>query len=598
MCVQAQDSTKNENKKDETVPVEAPPEKKDVFSPPSFSGQGTSSPTEVPANAVDVGSYDDYVNRQKKYAYNPYDTLKPYIASSVYMPIIPWNKGLTTSSTVLDTNFYRLSAQKQSDLGAVAVLDAWRQETRVFSVPFQLEGVEEIYLSRYFDLPADIQQQTKQLYLYFEGIAWHAELRLNGKFLAINDKPFAPWVVQLRTDWLRAEDNLLELSLSVGEGGTGYPQPFLGIYRPVYIFQEQQLAKAKAAVMPEVEEAAGRVAIVAPYYHLHHYVFNKFEAIRTLIHAYRAGVKHLYFMYEPDREMKLLCKEMGFTMVKRLREGQQVCWLNAYPYHPRHFPFTERFWLDLDGYRSPHYGSFYAYSLKDVHVSRKPLPLLYILGLLIPLLALFVVKLLNPKFFYSFPEILLRPRLQLDRFMEAIAGNQGMGLILQILRVLILAITFSLFIDYIHTNNQWHILRPFNPNGILQLVFGERGSFSGYFLKILIIISLWTMLKGLVYRSLSGLFKIHQLYAGMENIELLGSYPLIFLLPLPLLFLTFAPPHLHGFLLYIQALLLILYLLRQMYVAYTGMEKLFKFSFSVKVLYMLLAILLPYLVCF
>lgn len=606
--LQAQDSIA---KKKDAAPVANPEPKKEenkdpksVLSPPTFSGSGQPTTTPPPTQPyIVVGSYDDYANKTKKnYNYSPTftDTVKPFIANATYLPIIEWNKGeeeLTDKLANSDVSNYRPTNSKKTGVQAIAILDAWKEESRVFSVPFQLEGLDELHLSRYFDISEADKSQSPNLYLYFEGIAWRTEVKLNGKFLGLNEDAFRPWIIPLNPAWLRADDNLLELTLLNGEGKTFYPTSFLGIFRPVYILNQSQVDKMKYPATHILKHTNDTVAIFTPYYNKHRYIFDKLQAVSVLQHARKQGIQHLYFLYPPDRELRTLCKDLGFQEVEQLNPNQLVCWLNTYPYNAINFPFSEHFWLDKDGYRTEHYGSYYPYNPKEVWVNTRNVQPLYVLMLLFPLIGIFLVKLLNPNFFYALPDILIKPRLQLDRFMEVTAGNQGLAFILQLMRIVILSISLSLLIDYIHSNNQWQVLKGFNENNLVKLVFSAKNVFIGYLLKSMVLISIWTIVKYLTFRILSNLFRILHLSDGMTNIELLGAYPLLFLVPIPLIFLSFASHEWHSFILGVEITVIALYLLRQMYVCYVGMEKMFRFSFSVKVLYILVAVLLPYIIC-
>lgn len=572
--------------------------------PPAEPATPSSPAPQTPATPyIITGSIDNYspanpgnYNKYKNYQ----DTVKPYIADPSVMEIISWDMPVVgEESSTQDTLLFSVKpviTQKENQ-NVISSLDSWKEETRVFSIPFQIDKVSNLRLSRFFNFPGEIKEGQK-LYLYFEGIASRTELKLNGKFLGINPNPFKPWIVPLNTEWLRKESNLLEVSLSFGESARFFPKQFLGIFRPVYILNQEQLAEINRPVMESVPETKEKVAVFTPYYNEHRYIFDKFQAVRTLAHAPKNGLKYIYFLLPPDRELKLLCKELGLIQVEKLTPGQTVCWLNSYPYEPSSFPFSEKFWLDQNGYRTQNYGSYTTFDVRKAGIEKRPVTPLFAFLVFFPLLGVFLLKLLNPKFFNTLPEILLKPRLQIERFIEAVAGNQGLSYILQVLRILMISITLALVVDYIHRNNQWHITGLAGNNALIKVFFIQKSTFFNYLLKSILLVSSWAAFRWVIIRTLSNLFNIYNMYEGLTNLELVASYPLILIINLPLVFLAFLSggDGWHNIILSVQVILLMLYILRQVYVCFVGMGRLFKFSTSVKIIYIALSVCLPYLI--
>lgn len=563
----------------------------------STTPQSTASP--IPSNAIYVGSADNYNNNYRRYT-APTDTIVKYIANAQPLKVVRWDApaigevARDNVDTMLRVVKPVIDAAKKWDV--VASFDAWREESRSFSVPFQIDNISQLQLSRYFDLPK-VSQSDEKLYLYFEGIAWRAELKLNGKFLGINETPFKPWVIPLNINWLRVRDNLLEISLSGGKQFSLYPKSFLGIFRPVYIVNERQLARLMQKDLPQVVTTYQKVAIFAPYYPDRGFVFDKFDALRALLPAWKAGVKYVYFIFPPDKELTQLCKELGFTQVQKLQQGQSVCWLNSYPYETTQFPYTELFWLDNKMYRTQHYGMFYPFGKVTTPPHQHAPSFVFTLLILFPALGLFLVKLFNQRFFYNLGDVLMRPRLQIDRFIEATAGNQGLMFVLQGIRVIILSLTVSLLVKYVHDHNQWQLLTILNTGGILKSIFGVKGAFASYFLKSVAMVSIWAFTRSLLIRFLGRLFRIYNMFEGLTNLELIGAYPVLFVLPMALIFATFASEKWQTLLLTLQYIVWAFYIGRQIYISYIGMERLFKFSSVVKWLYIIVGILLPYVVC-
>ena len=83
----------------------------------------------------------------------------------------------------------------------------------------------------------------------------------------------------------------------------------------------------------------------------------------------------------------------------------------------------------------------------------------------------------------------------------------------------------------------------------------------------------------------------------MLNLNVVGAFPLIWVMGLPGAFLLFSD-HIGqrsswaGILI---GILLVIYLIRQLYISYLGLEKLFAFSSGIKILYICGFNILPYL---
>ncbi len=624
ICVQtlhAQDSTANKKPKEssavEAAKPDAPktetpktePPKGDAavnnpMNPPTFSGQ-PQTPASQPYIVISKEEYEKEYRPERIIREimpgSRRDTLPPkYIADASYLPIVTWETpAVGTAPTETDSNMSvvkpTILTSQRSDV--LVELSTWKQESKIFSIPVKFKDKKEVHLSRYFNLPTS-PKNYKKLYLYFEGIAWRSEVKLNGKFLGINENPFQAWAIPIDAAWLREEDNYLEVSLSTNAKQTPFfPTPFLGVFRAAYIIDEAQLAQIRKPILTEVPKTKEKVAIYAPYFYEHDYEFDKFSAVNVLLHAKRAGISYIHFLFPPDKELQRLCQEMEFISVKKLEKGQPVAWLNKYPYQAENFPFTEQFWLDEKGLRTINYQLVAPYDTALVFAAKKEVSPFFAFWVLFPLLGMFFIKILNAKFFTSFLDVLISPRLAIDKFMESTSGNRGLLIILQVIRVMIVAVCLALLADYVQSNNQWHILRTLGGNGIIFNFFGVKMPFWANILKSFAIVSIWAMVRMFLIRSLSGLFRIHNMYEGLTNLELIGAYPLVFLLPLPLTMLSFAGYEWHSTLLWLQALLMIAYLTRQVYLCYIGMGRLFRFSFSVKWLYILGGIILPYLIC-
>ncbi|MFN0203198.1 MAG: hypothetical protein ACKVTZ_16850 [Bacteroidia bacterium] len=562
---------------------------------PSTSQPSASQPSITPSNPP-----NNYNNVTHSYPKMTLDTVERFIADPTPLKIIAWNAPSTGKIGMIDTSLgsVRPSLTASINENVLVDLNSWMQEGKQYNIPFQVKGKSKVELLHYFDLPAI--EKTQKLHLYFEGIAWKIEIKLNGKFVGTHYRPFETWSIPINAEWLREKSNLLEvvLTTTTKEHLSLYPKPFLGIFRPCYLVTDRQLKGLLESHLKNAPTAPSKtVGIIAPYYGKNGYIFDKETAIRFLLPLKKQNIQHIHFAFPADKNLKELCALLDFVEVQRLTPNQPVCWINAYPYETSYFPFTEQFWLNENNYRTMHYGSIYRYTPTEIRPVLTRHPFIYVLLVLFPLVGMFLVKLLNPGFFYDLLEVLVRPRMQLDSFMDATTGNRGLFWILMILRVIILSIFLTLVIHYVQNHNQWHLLQTFNKHGLLEKIFYPKLGLLQYFIKSLILISAWAAARLFIIRFFSSPFRINNMYEGIVNLELISAYPMVFFLPLPLIFMNNAGYQWHTFFWWLQGIILIAYLSRQIYIYYTGMDRLFKLSNSVRLIYILVFVILPYIIC-
>ena len=273
----------------------------------------------------------------------------------------------------------------------------WQHDgLRFLDIPFELKGISSGRFSCSFDLKDSIPSDS--VFLCMEGVAWEAEVELNGRFLGIQEIPMAKWVVGIHTDWLDTIDNQLILRLYTGNIQPLYPRPFLGIVGSVSLLTPQQRNKRRAWKMPAVG-FADTVGIIAPYFRSSSFGFDAFEALRNLYPLKKQGIRHIFFPFPAGERFESLCAQLGFVRVDSLRPGTIVCPVNEYPYEVVGYPFSPRFWLDKEGYYTSYYGNMYSWDRSWMMPKNPGNHFLLVLLILFPLLATYLIKLLSPGFF-------------------------------------------------------------------------------------------------------------------------------------------------------------------------------------------------------
>ncbi|MEZ4826002.1 MAG: hypothetical protein R3C61_06870 [Bacteroidia bacterium] len=470
--------------------------------------------------------------------------------------------------------------------------NGWEVGGRPEKIPFTFP-IEQAGFSCTFSIA---ECPPEVLYLYFEGFAWSGEVILNGHYLGFFPRPFEPQIVRVDSQWLDTERNFLQVNLSRGQVYPLFPQQFICVFRPVWLVTESQLAAIVKRAMPEIA-FADTVAVVAPYFRTARgYAFDEFEAARNLQPLKKAGIRHIYFPFEPGRRFEAFCAEAGFVRVRSLENASRICVVNAWPWETSTFPWKFLPWLDISGRRTTDYGEFFPVKgyAPSVFMSKDRLSIA--LMILMPLIFVFIMKLASPGFFHSLSSVLFKPKLYIDFSMEVGSAQQGLLFLLHLFRLLSMSGALALGVYVVSLHHGWSYLSLIRDPSLMHQVFYKTGSFSLIFLKSMGAVVAWFVVKYMLIILIGRIFKIKGMVDGMLNLEIVGTYPLI--LMMPLLLVAFLLTEGSG--LWIIGILLALitsaYYLRRLYVMYVGLNRLFGFSLGMKILYICTFNIFAYLI--
>jgi len=458
-------------------------------------------------------------------------------------------------------------------------------------VPFQLEGPTQATFS--YMLPTVDSLTEDSLFLYFGGIAAEAEILLQDRYLGVHQQPFHPWVVPLSTGWLCDGPSQLVLKLRQGLGDTLLPRQFTGLFRPVYLMTRSQLAALYDLALPQVA-SADTVALVAPYFRPWGYAFDLYEAVFTLQHIREQGIRTIYLPFAAGPRFQALCRQMGFQAVSSLRPGTWVYPINAYPLEARTALRPIPFWLDNRGNRTPAYGDGFRWGAKSrVDLSGTDYPFL-VLGLFFPFLAALLIRVISPGFWLWQVSLLRQPLLLADTGPAMSLSNSGL-LFLLLIKTLLQALTLAMLMFYVARFYQWEVMNGFQEWSLLNRYFYGAESFPGLFGRSLLIFGLWLAARVAAFWSFGGAFRVKGLLQELIGMELIGAFPLVFVLPLAMGLLLFSgelwAPGLVGLLITLAGM----YWLRRVYITYQSLGKQFSFSPAVKFLYICTFNLIPYI---
>ena len=466
---------------------------------------------------------------------------------------------------------------------------------RVETVPFELQGPGELTFIYDWQVPGALPDS---FYLYFGGLAWYAELELNAQYLGWQQHPFEPWAVKVRKRWLSEGENRFVLRLRQGAGLPGYPAPFLGIFRPVYVLSAAQLAQVQVPLLPHLL-MGDTVALLAPYFREQGYHFDAFEAMRSLLPMLQNGQRLIHFPFPPGRQFEAFCAEWGLIVVDSLAPQTVVMPLNEYPFDPHVQAGTPPYWVDREGRRSLQYGQTYLAGEPPAAPPVKE-PGGALLGMvLLPLLSLFTLKVLAPGVFYAQKGMLLQPQLYLDSSGEASAGgSQSLVYILVGLKWLSLSSFLAMVFEEVDRQNHWSWLNVFSEQSLANSLMPQQETLLSKWIWLVALIGVGLLLRQLLLWMLGQIFRFKGLAQEMLVLDVMSTYPLVLWLPLPAALMLFADPARDIWLGIGLLGLFVAYFLRQLFLWYVGLGRLFSFSPAMKILYICTFNILPYIVWF
>lgn len=453
-----------------------------------------------------------------------------------------------------------------------------------YEVPFQLPMQDTARLRLTLARPEGVSE-ADTLYIYVPGVAWEAELLLNQYYLGVNPRPFAPWVVPVAVRWLRPEGNQLALRLQSGPARRHEPRPFLGVFRELWLLSAAELALRRPAPLPEADSTRP-VGLLAPYYGpAYGYRFDSLAALRRLLPLRREGIRQVACWYEPGPNLRALCRTLGLRLVQLPPPGTSVALINAYPYDPGRFDQPPQFWLDEQGRRTVGYGRIQPWQqaspLQIPAADRVGLALL----LLWPLFGAFLIKLSSPGFFAAQGAMLRQPTPYIENTFYSNVSSTGALLLLTLVRVLTLSCCVTLLAYYCARHQLWAEVSLLTKRSLFFQVFGEISQLARLWLVSVLVVALLEGIRHLLMWLVGQVFRLKGLLSSMVSLDLVGSYPLVLLLgiPLGLLLLGDVAPFWLG-----QAVAWLTfgsYWLRKVYVTYQGLDKGASFSSEMKILY-------------
>lgn len=473
----------------------------------------------------------------------------------------------------------------------IALAQGWQHEGRTLDVPFQLSVDDVQSLEFQFTLPPN---PPDTLLLYIRGLMGTTEVELNDVYLGVTLSGPTNRILPVPLTWFTSR-NILRLRMHPDAARPYAPQAQVGLVEAPLWLDACDTTGLTQVLLP-ISEKVDSVAILAASYPDGKFGFNAFYAARVLLPLKKHGIQHVYFPYEPGRKFRAFCARMGLIEVKHLGTATQVAWINAYPYARKMMPGTPRFWLDERGRTTAHFGQWQSWGDGPLGALIDRKDWLVALLIIAPFLGLFLVKWLLPGFWAAQQAMLRKPQLFLENSSEGGYSQSGALFFLVLARWLSVWSFGSLILYGVVRTMGLSWLNSWAHDSLLFEYLGWVDSLGWIMLTFGVVLLGWLMLKAAFLLTLSAIFRIKNLWSGSLIVDIIGSYPLVFLLPFAAAFLLFTDPEQAPWILGGLVLLWSVYFARRMYVIYTGLGRLFSFSYGMKFLYICTLNLIPYII--
>ncbi|HEX2900008.1 MAG TPA: DUF4271 domain-containing protein, partial [Bacteroidia bacterium] len=186
-------------------------------------------------------------------------------------------------------------------------------------------------------------------------------------------------------------------------------------------------------------------------------------------------------------------------------------------------------------------------------------------------------------------------------YLELIADNKFLKIeqrwLMNLLRMIVTSVTVALFLYYVELAESWSMLNLFTTHSIVyRTLAGAAQPLWQLFLEVFALVVFLNLFKYFIFNSIGTVFRVFNLSASIQNLDVFASFPLNLIPYLPASFIFFLDPGPGGIVLRIWGLLFILYGARRISLLYGGLNRLYQISGSLKILYICTLEILPWLI--
>jgi hypothetical protein len=463
-------------------------------------------------------------------------------------------------------------------------------------VPFSRFDRDEMEIKCSFNLP-QFERLQDTLYLYLEAVAWTSEIFLGKKLLAVTEDPFEEHLFALKKEWLTPENNLLTIHLSTkGLTFPWYPERFVGLFRQTLILQADSFPVSVR--FPETVNAAPKAALIAPWSADSDYL-NDTAIVKRMasgLFAYPFP-DPIAFPFRPSNRAQAIIARLGLKVLPNFQTADSLAIYNYYPYASKADHKSLKFWRDSKLRPTSNYGKFQSQHSISSPELIPPDRVSLLIFLFIPVVCMIVLKLVAPRAYGSLGEYVTKTKI----YLELIADNKFLKVeqrwLMNLLRMLVTSVTVALFLYYVELSESWSILNLFTTRSIIyRTLAGASQPLWQLFLEAFGLIVALNLIKYFIFNSIGTVFRVFNLSASIQNLDVFAAFPLNLIPYLPASFIFFLDPAPGAIVLRIWGVLFLLYGTRRVWLLYSGIGRLYQISGSLKILYICTLEILPWLI--
>lgn len=460
--------------------------------------------------------------------------------------------------------------------------------------PFNYFGRKSIELNKSFDRPEAVSASDTS-YLYFEGLAWTADVYLNGKLLKVTQDPFAEHLLPLAPGFLKEKGNELRIHLHLeGKEHELYPEPFLGIFRQAALLVKGGHVHPRAGMQPV--SSASAAVVLAPWSQADGYLDDATVLKGMLSGMFRYPHSHpLVFAFRPSSEAQWQLAEMGWTTLGHPGAADSLAFYNSYPVAEQPLKSNVTFWRQPNGRPGSGYGKYLDLKTLRGPGGTSPDRMALMTLLLVPVICLLLMKLTTPRLYAAMLEFLTKTQI----YLELIGNNKFLkaeqSLLVNGFRLAISASTVTLFLYYLQETGTLFRLDLFSGDSLLGGVL-EIGDYGPYqlLLGVLALLLGLNILKYVFLNMAAGVYRVSGLSLTVQNLDIFASMPFNLLPLLPATFIFFLEAEAGQVALIVWQAVFGIWFLRRIILIYVGLTRLFSFSTSLKFLYICTLEILPW----
>jgi hypothetical protein len=436
---------------------------------------------------------------------------------------------------------------------------------------------------REFDLPCDPEDT---LFIVIEGLAWNAELELNGAFIATFSQPLHYWVVPLPASSLKVSGNRLTLRAYRGEWIDFSPSQFVGFLGGAWLMDRAQTMLYQMDLRAGLLEEGETAAALVPWVRQGGFSFNPHAVATALVSAKKKGISNIFIPIYPHRDLAVFCRDAGFNIVKDIDPKSPVVWLNYFPYESASFQYQPAFWLDEAGHRTQAFGLTQG-------PKKAKLPWSLIVLSLVPLVLIATMRMLSPVAYKAMWMSWRSPARGMDSWFDNTVSNRSLNALFTLFRLVQGASLFTLWLWVLRAEGLTHWLNLFKDWSILSRLFYTVESPLALFLRVLVLYGGIVLLLFVINSFLGRVFKRSEFPLIVTASENLASFPMWWLLAFSLL----AAAVFWGDFHYLALGLLLFFVVWRVFILFFNAERRLGITSGVKYLY-ICASIFPYLLLF